>query len=276
VASTALDSSRASQWLRSQVFAMHRDGRCTSFAVKHIANGKLGNEIFRVDVPQAADETWIASAFADIETHVEMDAGGLGGVQQYCALAYREKSADRSTGRFTFRVSVEDDLDDNLVNSEPATKGGIVAQAMRHTEVMMRSTTVAIGQVIANQARTIERLAGENDHLLTNQSRVYELLEDLSQRKHERDLENKREEFKQQVSGEIVEKVNMLLPAIVNKLAGRKLMAGADPAQEGIKQWLTSLNEQQMSAIMSTLSIEQKASLGMLIDSFSVNENETH
>lgn len=261
-----IENNKLTQWVRLEIYKEHKDGRVKNFLVRHIANGKLGSEILELGVPETPDEHWPIEALNEIQTHIEMDANGLGGMQAYCILSFREKSGPKSTGRFTYRVNVDEDMDE-ITSSEPPTKSGIVAQCMRHTESMMRSTNLAIGQVIANQMRAIERLSIDNDKLQERQSRVFELLEELQERKHERDLEQRQLEFKQRVSEEMVDKVGMLLPAVANKLIGKPLLTEkTTPMNESVKNFLTSLNDSQMETIMNSLSIEQRILLGSVIE----------
>lgn len=263
-----IDHGKMQVWLRRELFSDHRDGSVTHFIVRHIANGKYGADLLTLTPPSPLDESWLVSAISAIEAQTEMDASGIGGTQGYCVQSYRVEASERASSRYTFRVS-GDATDEEELSSEPSNGKGLIAQAMRHTEVMMRSTTVAIGQVIATQGRTIDRLASENESMHKQQARFYEVLEELSSRKHERELELKKEERKELITQQVVDKAMLLAPSIVNRISGKKLLQEkTTPLVDSIKEFMCSLNDQQMNSLMGMLSMEQKIVVGNIISGF--------
>lgn len=270
-----MDCGKLTHWLRLEIFKDTKLGRCVRFCVRHIANSKLGSEILDVEAPEGADDNWIGSFVADVESHVEMDAGGLGGTQAYCILAFRAKEPDKATGRHTFRITVDEDVNDEPLNTEGPNKTGLVAQSMRHTEAMMRYSTVAIGQVIANQSRTIERLSAENEALLKQHARTFEVLEELQSHKHEREIEIRKAEFKEQVTRDMVNKAGLLLPSLVNRVVGKRLLPErTTPLEESIKQFMSSLTEDQMMTLAGVLTPEQQIALGSVVQSFDKRDEQ--
>ncbi|MFH1010994.1 MAG: hypothetical protein V1784_07150 [bacterium] len=220
-------------------------------------------------MPAKTDDDFLVSAINDIEANSEADAGGIGGIQSYVVLAFFEDEPDKPLARFTFRVAGDNEEDEGEISSEPPNRIGITSQLMRHNEAIMRTGTIATGQVVAVMQRTIASLSEANERLTTQRLESFQLIEELQSQKHERDLMASREAMKQQMIRETFEKATLLLPVVVNKLTGKTLLPERKSGQEiMIKEFMNSLTPEQANGLQNILKPEQLAVVLTMMDGF--------
>lgn len=168
----------------------------------------------------------------------QRDANGWGTPSRYCLRA-RFQDEDANPRSTVMAVHPDDDSEPDDYAGEPANATGLVAQAHRHTEAFARqlvAQTAAFTQhatdMMARQSETLQRL--ERDRLNT-----LELIEDLQTKKHERELELRKEERRDKNVARMVDAVAPLLP-----IAGGKLLLGAKaPVQVRNSPQMASLRE---------------------------------
>jgi hypothetical protein len=254
-------------WLRKQVYIEREEGRCERFTLRHVLpTGKAGNEVLTQTVPDQLQESTCEGIAQEFETAASSDASGLGGVQTYVIQAICGEEG-KSVARMTFRVAGEDDnADDDSMSSEPATKTGLTAQAMRHTEAIMRNSVMMQGQVYGNMQRMLDSAMGALNDTLNEKLAMVKLIEDLATEKHRRELETKKEEHSMMLKTAAYEKLALLAPGMINKLSGKKLLPeAASPVELGIRAFADSLTPQQLEVISQTLHPEQMIALGSIL-----------
>ena len=140
--------SQLEQWVRREVAFpdTKQHGRCSRVTLRHlnIANQAQGDvAAFPVKLEEGAEEEYLP-LLHQIAEAAQRDANDQSaGVQKYAI--YAVFPADKFyVPRKIFRVSPqEEDIDDrNISPSEPPTEKGLVSQLMRHTESIMRTSTV--------------------------------------------------------------------------------------------------------------------------------------
>lgn len=267
----SIDRNRIGQWIRREIYREHRDGPVRRLVIRHVTTEKLAGEVFSLEAPAVFDEAWIAHALTEIELAADQDAEGLGESQKYCVLAFRgEPGQERSSGRFSFRVTVVDDGESEFVTSEPATLKGLLTQQMRHTEAMMRLTVQSIGQVQAMHQRTIEEQYQQLREYSAKHLDTLHLVEGLQQRSHERQLEVQREESRSEMAREAIEKLMLLAPALINRALGQKaLPEKISPEVASLQAFFSTLTEDQWSSILATLTPEQQITIGTVLNTLS-------
>lgn len=190
------------KWVRVQVFKARSEGPCVRLVVRHVSlRAKLGSEIGSIDVPQGRlDDDWIEGTCAEIETMCQADASGMGrSVERYAILGYFGENDSHST-RMTLRVEGSDEEgDDDVESSEPATKAGSLAQLMRHNEAQAKINAQMFGSVTNFFSRTLEKLAQQNEALMVEKVQFMEVAEKLMSHEHERKLEESDREHKQKL-----------------------------------------------------------------------------
>lgn len=224
------------------------------------------------DVP-GPDE--IESVVDELVTAAMNDAEGLGsGLQRYGLFAFFEKEpmaplrhpmkvqgggmAARSGDEFGLG-SVED--------SETPDARGIVAQHMRHTEAMMKSTVL--------MSTSNQRIAIEQNQMLANQvtvltRQVFSLLES-QQRVLDNQTARQIAEKKSQVWIENLEgfadMLKVLLPHAVNKISGKEILPTRSTAGEmELVALMQTLRPEQLKALQSTLKPEQMLAIMSIMD----------
>ncbi len=245
-------------WLRRHLYNERDEQRCSRFIIHHMgAAGKLGSEVFTVlsDIP----EENIESTAEEIFEAGEADASGIGsGLQTYVVLAFYGQDK-RHNGRFTFRArgnDEESDLDGGET-SEPPTTQGAMAQAMRHTEAILRTSIPGWGaafqglqHMVSQQSQVIETLMGDR-------FKTAELIETLTTAKHEREIEILREARKDDTQKQLLENFKPLIPVVLNKLAGKKMLPETDPQSMMLRELFQTMKPEQLAAIQSALTPQQ-------------------
>lgn len=226
--------------------------------VRHISAGnRFGNEVVVYQLSPSISPDDLEVLVNQIEEVTVDDAEGLAsGLQKYAILAERE-GGEKYPGRCLFAIAGSDDMEEGL-DSEPANANGLVRQLMRHLEVVQRTAQMGTGHIIQMQARTIEQLAEQNQKMQSKHLEVIDNLEQLKSEQFAREIEAKREEVKMNVIKDMASKVQTLLPLVVNKLGGKKLLPEKTTSGEQMVMGLMeSLKPEQMEKIAEVLSPEQ-------------------
>ncbi len=94
-----------------------------------------------------------------------------------------------------------------------------------------------------------------------------QILEEAKSEQHTRDMELMRESAKSEREDKIFEKVSIMVPYIINRLAGQKVFNAEDPGAMMLKSFAESLTQEQFQKIQGTLNQEQMLTLGQLLTS---------
>lgn len=257
-------------WIRKQLF-VDRNGQCVRLSLRHILpNGKLGAEICDYDRPAKLDDGAIESLASEIMAAAEADAGGSNGpVESYALLAFFE-GKDKPF-RFRFRVQTESEQDeDDGYSTEPPTKNGLIGQAMRHQEATMKAFTAMVGSSLGNMQRMLDTTVGSLNTMMDDKIKLLSLVEELTSRKHERELETSKQDHALAMKEAAFEKLASLAPVVVNRLAGRKMLPEAQSPQAAMmRSFMSTLEPEQLEQISRVLKPEQMIVLGEVIQSVS-------
>ena len=186
------------------------------------------------------------------------DAEGLGGLQRYVCYSYYGEAGERKGERFTFRIFTDFAEDELGGDSEPANATGLVSQSMRHTEAIMRSNTMDRGEIIRHYQRIVDSLTAQVEKLSAKHFDMLTMAEEMTQANHERKMDAIRVEHEMINKGEVFRTVKILLPTVVNKLAGKNLLPTSEtPSDVLVDQLLESLDPQQVAVIQQVLKPQQ-------------------
>ena len=257
--------SRIRGFLSRQTTVERPEGLCNRIVLRQLSvEGTGGREVTSFSLDHVPSSSELESLIQEICSTAQGDADGLGRhVQKYAIFTYFEQSIS-SLGSFPFMLSGEgaDGDDDGFEGSEPANAKGLLAQLMRHNEGNARTSTLAMGGVVREQARIIEKITERNEKLNEKLIEVSELMEALQSAKHERDLESRRLEHKLKVTDEMFERVRILLPVVANKIMGKTVFPeSVDPRVMIVKEWAESLTTKQVDALKNVLGPEQMIGL---------------
>jgi hypothetical protein len=263
------------RWVRHHVFNQSDEhGDCYKFVIKHITvNKKANGDVGEVKVdPHIRENNGLDHLIDEICTMAQQDANAMReGVQTYGIFAYYRKSD--FTPRTYFRVAAEEAFDQSENNghdpSEPATERGHLAQMMRHNEALARLSVVNTQNLIetlmrdnASQRAVLEKQGAQ---IMDAAALIQESLDNSTARR----IAEKEAATKQELVGSMLEHVKLMLPVIVNKLAGQKITPESDPSFTLLASLFESLTrEQQQRLFTELLSPSQAAVLAEFVDTY--------
>lgn len=160
-----------------------------------------------------------------IYTAAEMDSRQFSGVQTYFAFFHVDDGKENPVLRSAFRIAggqthLSEDM--SLEGSEGPTGKGIIAQQMRHNEILLKLVTVGTQQTQNTMMSLVRELTNRLERVETREVRVMELHETLQDKTFERDMKRENQKSMREVATTLG---NQLLPMIGAKLMG----AGGGP-----------------------------------------------
>lgn len=247
------------QWLTRQIISRE----CRAVEVRHLS-GKAP-AIYSEEIPEEIPDTDIGVLARELENECQNDAEGIGALQRYAIVAKRADG--KEIGRFVLRARPEEDDYAGGFDDDGNTKA-LVSQQMRHTEAIMRVSVSSMGQILGNLFEALSR-SQERERLYSDKHlEMLKLTEELMDRSHEREMEAKEQEFKQDLAFQAVDQIKPMLPVIAAKLMGKK----ADIGDMAIKSFLESLSPEQLAGLRDILTPEQSELVMSIIDTLQGKE----
>ena len=276
------NQAKLDRYLRSTLLEQHLEGPCVKLLLKHVISGKGTNpepvQTYPIGSAQTFDEELVEGMSRRIYTDAEMDAENGDGVQRYQLIAYHANEPNQPLSRCTLRFRGNQDAEDGSgFDSEPATKDGIIAQQMRHNEALVRANVTSVNNAMEIITAQNRQLAAQNEAFMSDRARMMEVQEKMMSEAHGRFLAEKQAENDMMMKQQLGQKLMMLAPVVVNKLAGAKVLPEAmNPQTMALQQLAQSLmsNPEQMEKIVSSgiFSPEQLAVIATLIESAAPQE----
>jgi hypothetical protein len=256
------------KWLRG-VFYRNIGGKKTDkISLRHAGGkgtGQGGHLIQEWEIDEKPSDDLIAQLISEIESYSRDDAEGVGGRQRYIVFAHRGEGSEPL--RFPFPMYGSDKVGEEEAGyiegfeSEGANAQGLVSQLMRHNEIMMRANIGSMGTILNVQNRMLARLGDLCENLMGSKYEALELKEEVISQKHERDIEVRMLTGKENLQNQAIEGIKMLIPVVMNKIAGKQIIAATDPTSLMIKGLAESLTPEQFQALLRILRPEQQAVL---------------
>ncbi len=149
-----------------------------------------------------------------------------------------------------------------LGRAEGPTVAGLTSQMMRHYEANMRGSTGSFLEVIAYLRALLAQREKRISELEEKHAKVLDLYERMTSMEHERQLATRRAALEERRFEYFGEKVNLLAPVVLSKLAGGG-PGGGSPIfkEEAVRQLAGSIDPSQFDALMRVLRPEQAAVL---------------
>lgn len=251
---------RMTQWLRKQLFGRDEDERCVRLVIRHAdVSGKVGSEIDSVTIDPKVTDNDVDGIAIEIQNACLADADGTReAMQRY--MVYSFNAEKRQVARIPINYQSESDFEEGSESrTEPASKSGLVSQAMRHVEAIMKLNVGSTTHTISMLNRTIK---DQQDQILSMQGKHMEyiaLVENLSSLKHERDLAARQADAKLEAMKEVGAKVAMLLPSIVNRISGKKMLPETTtPIEVMLEELMDGMSADQLGALQGILKPEQQ------------------
>lgn len=270
-------------WVKRQILEEKKEeGTCIRIVVRHLSSGRKSlGDVEAISIPLAGDdrtEEFVHDTIRNLWDAAQNDANGLVGVNSYSFVSFRSENPNEPSARYTARFAneTEEESEDASV-SEPANKAGLTSQLMRHNESLMKMATLGSQQIINSLARQMSTQSETIERLAAKQLETLKVLEELGDKKQERDMERLEKEYSFASRAEMVDTIKPLIPVIASKLTGIKML-GSGKNDVAMKTILGSIKPEQFEALLRVLTPEQQSlltTLMMEVQSEEVKE-ETH
>lgn len=270
-------------WLRECLYSVVEDDdgalRFARIVVRQMTKGnKKGEEAFSVDVPKKAVDDWCDTCALDIHAKLSNEVASLGGVQKYALYAYHSGDFDNHTARFIIRMQgVTDDDESEALDSEGPDKTGLISQCMRHTEASNRTMVALVQGLVGSYQSTISRLAAMNEKLLDDKVENMELIQEMIESKDDREAKAMTARAKAKGVEQLVGRLSLLAPALVNKVAGKAIFPVEDSSLMMMtRSLITSImaDPERAEKLMAMLAPEQGIALMNLYEQVSAQDKK--
>jgi hypothetical protein len=263
-----MDSKNVRGWLSKCLFEEREDGaRLAKIVANHITpDQKSGSEVGSWKVPPKADGDWIDSVIEEIQDELENDAAELGTHQAYQLLPYF-KDVAKPGARKVVRVDGRPhDASGEPLSTEPPTQIGETAQRMRHLEGYGKLALGHSNNLFGHMSTMLDKQSALVDRLVEEKFVMLDKLSDILDRKHERDLDEKRQLYEQGLKREAFDQFMLLLPNVVNRFAGSKVLPERDdPLVMSTRMLFRQLKPEQVEKIFENMTDAQKITLVNII-----------
>lgn len=276
------------KWLRECVYLAPEEdskARLARVVCSQITKGnKRGEEVFTLDVPKKVTDEWPDNAASEIYGKLQLETATLGGLQKYVLHAFHTGDTERHTSRFVVKLQGIDDDEGDDLDSEGTGKDGQIAQQMRHSEAsakiaaaMMSTMVTGFNSMIARQSGMLERQSAMIEALMADKIAGIDAMRQLSDDAEEREIRLIQSRAKAKGVEKLIDRLGMLMPAAVNKIAGRAILPDRDPAlMMLVKGFVTSVaaDEKKMEALAQILAPEQAVAFMNILEEVSAKDKE--
>ena len=243
-------------FLRRQFVAAHDGGRCARLQLFHLAGRQRCLRTW--SFAEAFEEDQIELLAAEIIDCAQQEAGVLGGSQRFSLCAYYAQYPEHVGESKAFARQGGGAEDGAEVDSEGPSEKGLLSQLMRHNEANARSVVQSSQQLLKAQAQMVDSLSARLAHMDDTHLKYVQTTESLLSERHIRDLATKEHELRAKAWSEGFDKLNLLAPVIVNKLAGQKILPEpTSVVNEMVGGFVESLSSEQLASLGGTLKPEQ-------------------
>lgn len=254
-------SEEVTRWIKARLNEpVSQAGIINKIELHHAVEGEGSELMCIVKVSEDADHDDIAqeiweSAESDADTRMS------GRMQRYVMIAHWAGDGEVPL-RKPFLMNGKATLDLMAGDTEPSTPAGTTAQMMRHTEKLHNSIMQLTEMVAGRLARDLEAERKIRMRLEDERSKSIEAIQDLADRKHERDMEIKREETKQGRHDQVMALLLGMAPLLASKLLGAgaagaagltNSLPAAGARDASLHQMMKNLTEPEIMKIMQAL-----------------------
>jgi len=265
------------KWLRECLYLIDDEEAGAKFSrvvCRQLVKGnKRGEEVFYMDVPKRAGDDWADSAALEIYGKLQSETATLGGLQRFALYAYHSGDYEAHTSRFSIRIQgIDEDDDEDGLNSEGPDKQGLTSQAMRHAEVYAKLMSGSQASIISGYQTMIGRLSTMVESLLADKVASIETVQALMSDKEEREIRLMQARAKAKGVEGFVSRLGVLLPAVANKIAGQPIFPVQDSSVTMMTRALfTSLaaDETRMKQLASIMSTEEVIAFTNILETVS-------
>jgi len=276
-------------WIRKMI--AHDGGEASDTVARLVLrhqspSAAQGADVHSIRVPKTLPGDPCEDWATEMEQAASEDAEGLAGaVQTYViyAFATSDRSLARPISRCPLRIAAEGNelatmsgggrgggLNDDSggLDSEPANLRGLLSQLMRHNEGSNRTLVLGTQQLLMGLSRQNQKLQEMVERSFDRDLETMKMMESMHSERHEREVITVKAVKQEERKSEAFEKIMMLLPNVVNRLAGKKVMnETTSPMEEMIDKFGSSLKDHQVEKFMSILDGDQQMLMLSVIQS---------
>jgi hypothetical protein len=256
-------------WIRKEVSCITEEGGVRCFVLMRTVGGEWRARLmtFEYDPEQEQEHDEIAQTIWDA---AEQDAEtGDGLPQSYAVVCFRKDEQPYS--QFPLTVTVASLRQAMLMGSESggrANEAGVIGQQLRHTEALFRLFTVGSGDFNDRLLNENRRLHESLDKAQSRQIDLYELMETLNERKHERELEREQAARKAEQHEKLINMLMTFVPALLAQIMQSRMpMAEKAFRDDAFINFLSNLDQEELAGAFRALSPSNQAALAELYKS---------
>jgi hypothetical protein len=270
-------------WLRECLYSIVEgdDGalRFNRVVCRQLVKGnKRGEEVFSLEVPKKGNDDWCDSAAFEMYGKLQTETATLGGLQKYAFYSYHSGDNENHTSRFVLRLQgLDEEGDEDGLNSESPDKVGLVSQAMRHAEIYAKAMSGMVMSLAGSYQATISRQNSMIEKLMDDKIAGIDTISEMLDAKDERDVKLIQAKAKAKGVENLVSKLGLLLPAVANKVAGKAIFPVEDSSMMMmVRSLFTSMatNPERLDKLMAMLSPEEGIAFMNLYEQISSSEKK--
>lgn len=254
-------------WLRRQLVDRHDGGRCVRLQLLHLGGRQTGVRTWEIP-PERCEESALDVYAAEILDAAQEDAAARFGRQRYMVCAYYAASPGAvAESRVFNRYGGGEEDGEEEVDSEGPTSRGLLTQLMRHNEANARAVVGQTQQILRAQGDMLERALARVSSMEERHGQAVQIYETLLTDRHTRELATKEHELKVRAWTEGFEKLSLLVPVLVNKAAGVRLLPEPASVTNAIVESIVdSITPEQAEKMAGVLTPEQMIALMSLVE----------
>lgn len=180
------------------------------------------------------------------------------GAQRYAFRLFRQSNPRRPSAQYVWMIDADDgSIELGAAAPETPDARGIASLALR----MAGDTRAAMKDVYTTQKDLIKQLRERVTELESERAELWQAAEGIFQHKHERELDHTRMMASEARKAEALQAFKTLVPVIASRAAKHLGLKIESPDVQMLDQVFASLNEQQFTTILTTLTATQQAAL---------------
>jgi hypothetical protein len=263
-------------WLRQNALTVDKDyGHCTKVVVRHFSvNKKPQGDVTTIQLPPnfGSEDGHVDELVSDVIRAAQDDANNLhSGIQLYAVFAYYSENPNYTPRRY-FRVGAEEEYDPEASGADPSETPdgrGLVAQTMRHLEAVFKTSVMNTSYLIQTLQQENQGLRQMNQQQNEQAVEMGALIQETLDNSTARRLAEKEAENKQVMMGSAFESLKLLIPVIMNKIAGQKITPETDPSFNLLAALFEGMSaEQQQALVTDFLTPAQGAVFAEFLDTY--------
>lgn len=263
--------SKLTPWLRRYLRELREGGSVDRVEMYHTGESSPVERILVVSVADGVDADELGQELWDA---AEQDASSRqeGRSERYTVGTF---GADDRAPLAQFSFLVATGTPGIIGSNDPATEKGERAQVLRHQENLHRMLLEQSTYFTNSMRQELDRERTARLALEKQQLETFVTMQELLDKKHERDMDTARETAKAQRHEQIMGLLMSAAPLLMAQFLGGKGMPGAGIARdEGIREFLKALKPEEINGIIKSLEPAHAMVLMELYKSYSVAERE--